>query len=502
MAKKAPTKKSPAKKKIKIKASAKIKIVKVAAKKVAHKKSALKKSSPKKTLNTPAKVVVKAKKLAPVKKVVSKLPVFPHFLVSEQDAGERIDKFLQRKLADYSRTDIQKLISQGMVFAAGALARKNERLTEGMHVELKGLPTKEASFLEPENIPLNIVYEDKDVAVIFKPRGMVVHPGNGTSKGTLAAALLYHFKSNLSSVNGPLRPGIVHRLDKDTPGLMVVAKNDKAHRSLAQELETRALHRKYEALIWGHPRDLSGSIELPMGRDPKSRIRMAVVKDGKFARTHYKALEFFSIATLMEYELDTGRTHQIRVHSRYIGHPIVGDPIYDGRQASLGRIPPLYHDVAEKMLELAPAQLLQAIEISFIQPTTRKKLTFKAPLEKPFSDALKLLRKECPEAAPTFDSDDSFRNFSETQLFNSYEAEDEDLLVEEEYPYEEEPAKKRLTRAERLAKKKERIQKRKAIEQEKRERRAKIEAAKRGIEFTKKEFVTGHEPTIDPSFLE
>lgn len=421
------------------------------------------------------------------------------FVVSEKDANERLDKFLQKKLSDYSRTDIQKLIAENQVTVAGTPAKKNLRLSEGMLVLVASLPQKESSSLEPEKMDLHIVYEDDDVAVIFKPRGVVVHPGNGVSKGTLAAGLLYHFKEKLSAVNGPLRPGIVHRLDKDTPGLMIVAKNDKAHRNLARQLETRTLHRKYEALIWGHPRDLSGEIELPLGRDPKSRIRMAVVKNGKFARTRYKAKKFFSIATLMEYELDTGRTHQIRVHSRYTGHPIVGDPVYEGREASLSRVPPLYREVAEELLKLAPAQLLEAVEIRFAHPRTRKKMSFSVPLEKPFEDAVKLLEKECPESAPTFDEDTSFRNFDETSIENPYL--DEPLETEEEYPYEEEPVKERLTRAERLAMKKERIKKRKAIEAEKREKKAKREAEKRG-EVYRSEIVTGHEPTIDPSYLE
>ncbi len=422
-----------------------------------------------------------------------------NFIVSEKDANERLDRFLQKKLLDYSRTDIQKLIAENQVTIAGAPAKKNLRLSEGMLVCVASLPQKESSSLEPEKMDLHIVYEDDDVAVIFKPRGVVVHPGNGVSKGTLAAGLLYHFKEKLSAVNGPLRPGIVHRLDKDTPGLMIVAKNDKAHRNLAHQLETRTLHRKYEALIWGHPRDLSGEIELPLGRDPKSRIRMAVVKNGKFARTRYKAKKFFSIATLMEYELDTGRTHQIRVHSRYTGHPIVGDPIYEGREASLSRVPPLYREVAEELLKLAPAQLLEAVEIRFAHPRTRKKMSFSVPLEKPFETAVKLLEKECPESAPTFDEDTSFRNFNETSLENPYL--DEPLETEEEYPYEEEPVKERLTRAERLAMKKERIKKRKAIESKKREKKAKREAEKRG-EVYRSEIVTGHEPTIDPSYLE
>ena len=440
-------------------------------------------------------------KVPMTKKMENPQTEFPKFVVAEKEAGERLDKFLQVKLKDFSRTDIQKLIVDGKVIAAGSVAKKNLRLTEGMHVALSALPQKEASELKPEKMPLDIVYEDDDVAVIFKPRGIVVHPGNGAATGTLAAGLLHYFKDKLSSVNETLRPGIVHRLDKDTPGLMVVAKNDKAHRSLAHQLETRTLHRKYEALIWGHPRDLSGEIELPVGRDPKSRIRMAVVKNGKFAKTRYKAKTFFAIATLMEYELDTGRTHQIRVHSRYTGHPIVGDPVYDGRESSLSRVPPLYHSTAEILLKMAPAQLLQAVEITFSHPRTRKKMTFSVPLEKPFAEAVQFLEKECLQSAPTFDEDTSFRDFAETEINNPY-LEEEIVEDEEEYPYEEEPVKERLTRAERLEIKKERRKKRKAIEAEKREKKERRDAEKRGETYVpKSEIVTGYEPTIDPSFL-
>ena len=426
---------------------------------------------------------------------------FPQFVVSEKESGERLDKFLQGKLKDFSRTDIQKLIADGAVLAGGSVAKKNLRLNEGVAVTLSALPEKESSELKPEKMKLNIVYEDDDAAVIFKPRGVVVHPGNGAATGTLAAGLLYYFKDKLSTVNGPLRPGIVHRLDKDTPGLMVVAKNDKAHRHLAHQLETRTLHRKYEALIWGHPRDLSGEIELPVGRDPKSRIRMAVVKNGKYAKTRYKAKEFFAIATLMEYELDTGRTHQIRVHSRFTGHPIVGDPIYEGREASLSRVPPLYHDTAEELLKMAPAQFLQAVEITFMHPTKRKKMTFSVPLEKPFEQAVKFLEKECLQTAPTFDADTSFRDFTETEINNPYL--EEEIEDEEEYPYEEEPVKERLTRAERYEMKKERRKKRKEIEAEKREKKERKAAEKRGEAYVPKtDVVTGYEPTIDPSYLE
>ena len=347
-----------------------------------------------------------------------------NYLVNEQHSGERIDKFLVGVMENVSRTDVQKLIAAGEVKVGGAKASKNFRVETGMVVVVEKLPEKEASTLEPENIPLDIVYEDDDIVVLNKPRNLVVHPGNGVQNGTLAAGLLYHFKENLSAVNGPLRPGIVHRLDKDTPGLMVVAKNDAAHRHLAHQLETRTLHRTYNALVWGHVRDLEGTIDAPIGRNPKNRLKMAVVKDGKPSRTHYVAKKFFAFATLLELQLESGRTHQIRVHSRYMGHPVVGDPLYDGRDGCLNRVSPLMKDIAAKVLEIAPAQLLQAVKIELIHPTTGKKMKFKVPLEKPFEQVLKLLKKECPADAPTFDEDEGFHDFDADIRFDEgYEEE-------------------------------------------------------------------------------
>lgn len=420
-----------------------------------------------------------------------------NYLVDESKNGERIDKFLVGAMDNVSRTDVQKLIAAGEVKVGGAAAAKNLRVETGMVVVVEKIPQKEASTLEPENIPLDIVYEDDDIVVLNKPRNLVVHPGNGVQNGTLAAGLLYHFKENLSAVNGPLRPGIVHRLDKDTPGLMVVAKNDAAHRHLAHQLETRTLHRTYNALVWGHPRDLEGTIDAPIGRNPKNRLKMAVVKDGKESRTHFVAKEFFAFATLLELQLESGRTHQIRVHSRYMGHPVVGDPLYDGRDGCLNRVAPLMRDIAEKALEMAPAQLLQAVKIELIHPTTGKKLKFKVPLEKPFADILKLLKKECPADAPVYDDEESFRDFDPEMR---YTEEEEEIDPEDLYPYEPTPRKQRKTRAERLAQKKERLAKKKVIELEKQRRKAEKEAAKTGV-APEDIVMPGYEPTIDPNLL-
>ncbi|MBR3851887.1 MAG: RluA family pseudouridine synthase [Fibrobacter sp.] len=424
-----------------------------------------------------------------------------NYLVNEQHSGERIDKFLVGVMENMSRTDVQKLIAAGEVKVGGAKASKNFRVETGMVVVVDKIPEKEASTLEPENIPLDIVYEDDDIVVLNKPRNLVVHPGNGVQNGTLAAGLLYHFKENLSAVNGPLRPGIVHRLDKDTPGLMVVAKNDAAHRHLAHQLETRTLHRTYNALVWGHVRDLEGTIDAPIGRNPKNRLKMAVVKDGKPSRTHYVAKKFFAFATLLELQLESGRTHQIRVHSRYMGHPVVGDPLYDGRDGCLNRVSPLMKDIAAKVLEIAPAQLLQAVKIELIHPTTGKKMKFKVPLEKPFEQVLKLLKKECPADAPTFDEDEGFHDFDADIRFDEgYEEEfDEESLDKfDECVFPE--LKERKTRAQRHAEKAATAAHRRAKAAERKRIKQEKAARRRGI--APEDFVEpGYEPTIDPDLL-
>jgi 23S rRNA pseudouridine1911/1915/1917 synthase len=424
-----------------------------------------------------------------------------NYLVNEQHSGERIDKFLVGVMENVSRTDVQKLIAAGEVKVGGAKASKNFRVETGMVVVVEKVPEKESSTLEPENIPLDIVYEDDDIVVLNKPRNLVVHPGNGVQNGTLAAGLLYHFKENLSAVNGPLRPGIVHRLDKDTPGLMVVAKNDAAHRHLAHQLETRTLHRTYNALVWGHVRDLEGTIDAPIGRNPKNRLKMAVVKDGKPSRTHYVAKKFFAFATLLELQLESGRTHQIRVHSRYMGHPVVGDPLYDGRDGCLNRVSPLMKEIAAKVLEIAPAQLLQAVKIELIHPTTGKKMKFKVPLEKPFEQVLKLLKKECPADAPTFDEDEGFHDFDADIRFDEgfeEEFDEESLDKFDECVFPE--LKERKTRAQRHAEKAATAAHRRAKAAERKRIKQEKAARRRGI--APEDFVEpGYEPTIDPDLL-
>ncbi len=338
--------------------------------------------------------------------------------------------------------DLQKIIAEGKVLLNGKVLQKNFQVPENAELEILQMPVKEESFLEPENIPLNIIFEDEHLAVINKPRDMVMHPGNGISKGTLAAALLWHFKNSLSKINGPLRPGILHRLDKDTPGLLVVAKTDLAHRELTRQLEERVLERTYKAAIWGILRDREGTIDAPIERDPRNRLKMAVQANGKTAVTNYKTLEAFSIASFVEFKLDTGRTHQIRVHARYLGNPVVGDPIYEGREESTKRIDTIYRQIAEKLLEIAPAQLLQSYKIKFKHPKTKKAMEFKIEEDEPLKQALDLLRQNASDA----------KNYSPLQLFAPPQIfanpDDVELPLEE---VEEEPVKARPTRAERYA---------------------------------------------------
>jgi len=381
----------------------------------------------------------------------------------------RLDKYLQSKYPEYSRTDLQKIIAEGKVLLNGNPLPKNFRVPENAEIEILQMPEKKESFLEPENIELNIVFEDDHLAVINKPRDMVMHPGNGISKGTLAAALLWHFQNSLSKVNGPLRPGILHRLDKDTPGLLVVAKTDLAHRELTRQLEERTLERTYRAIIWGVLRDYEGSINAPMERDPRNRLKMAVQQSGKSAITNYKTLETFGIASLVEFKLDTGRTHQIRVHARYLGNPVIGDPLYEGREESAKRIDTIYQPLAQSLLKIASSQLLQSYKIKFKHPKTKKTMEFKIEEDEPQKSALELLRRE------TTNANTPMQLFQPPQIFAN--PDDIELPIEEEE--DEGPIAIRLTRAERYAATKIK----RALKKERELLRLKANAEKKGIEW-------------------
>jgi 23S rRNA pseudouridine1911/1915/1917 synthase len=274
----------------------------------------------------------------------------------------------------------------------GETAVKKRFVSPGDVVSVVIAPELEITTLTPENIPFPIAYEDEHLVVVDKPKGMITHPGNGVHSGTLANALAFRYP-NLSDVNGPMRPGILHRLDKDTSGLLVVAKNNAAHANLAKQLETREMHRIYHALVWRELSEPSGSVDQPIARNPRDPLKMGVHSGGKRALTHYKVLGFYQFATYLELTLDTGRTHQIRVHMAFINHPVVGDPTYGGRQTLLGRIQPIHQPFAIRLLSFFETQALHAHRLSFLHPVTGKRLEFESPLPKEMVDALAFMEQ-------------------------------------------------------------------------------------------------------------
>lgn len=247
-----------------------------------------------------------------------------------EDGGERVDKALTAIFPDFSRSYIQKLIEDGNVSADGAAARKSTRTEEGMRLDVM-LPELEAYTAQPEDIPLDIAYEDEHLLVVNKQKGMVVHPAPGNFSGTLVNALLAYCGDSLSGINGVLRPGIVHRLDKDTSGLLIVAKTDAAHRGLAEQIAVHSFTRRYEAVITGTLREPSGTVSAPIARNPRDRKKMAVVPGGREAVTHYETIDSSGAYSHVGLRLETGRTHQIRVHMAYLGHPVVCDEVYGGK---------------------------------------------------------------------------------------------------------------------------------------------------------------------------
>ncbi|WP_227767046.1 RluA family pseudouridine synthase [Zhaonella formicivorans] len=299
-----------------------------------------------------------------------------NFLITAEDSGKRLDRYLTEQLPELSRSRIQELIGAGQVQVNHQAVKANYKLKKDDAVTVV-IPAPEPLEVLPEAIPLDILYEDGDLLVVNKPQGMVVHPAAGNYSGTLVNALLYHCR-DLSGINGILRPGIVHRIDKDTSGVLVVAKNDAAHRHLAKQIKEHSVTRTYLALVHGTIKEQSGRIEAPIGRDPRERKRMAVVdKNGKEAVTSYTVLERFVDYTYLQLRLKTGRTHQIRVHMAYLGHPVVGDPKYGPQKPHFG-------------LE---GQALHASTLGFVHPRTGAYLEFTAPLPQYFADLLEKLRK-------------------------------------------------------------------------------------------------------------
>ena len=292
-------------------------------------------------------------------------------------AGERLDSFLTARLPGLTRSAAARLIETGQVLVDGKPARKSARLAGGETVEVT-LPDPEPADALPQDIPLDVVYEDDDVIVVIKPSGLVVHPAPGHPDGTLVNALLHHCGGSLSGVGGELRPGIVHRIDRDTSGLIIAAKNDAAHQALAAQLADHTLARTYEAVAAGSFREDAGTVDAPIGRCLSDRKKMAVVPNGKRAVTHWEVLERFPGYTYVRCRLETGRTHQIRVHMAHLGHPIYGDTVYGGKKPVPG----------------LTGQCLHAVGLRFVHPRTGETVELSCPLSGEFQALLEKLRRK------------------------------------------------------------------------------------------------------------
>ncbi len=297
------------------------------------------------------------------------------FIISKENENKRIDSFLNDNLQDISRSRIQKLIEEKEILVNNKNINKNYKLKENDKIVVNIEEPKEIDIL-PENIPLDIVYEDDDIILVNKPQNMVVHPANGHYSGTLVNALMFHCKDNLSGINGIMRPGIVHRIDKDTSGILIIAKNDKAHQSLASQLEDHSMTRVYYAIVYNNLKNDTGTIDAPIGRHPIDRKKMAVTdKNSKRAVTHYEVLQRFKKYTFIRLKLETGRTHQIRVHMAYIGNPLLGDNVYGKEKQPFNLI----------------GQVLHAKVLGFIHPTTNEYMEFETELPQYFKELLKKL---------------------------------------------------------------------------------------------------------------
>ena len=297
-------------------------------------------------------------------------------IIVSQD-GIRLDAYIAKKENNLSRSMIQKLIQSANILVNGSVQKESYKVKMNDIITIN-IPLAKESELLKQNIPLNIIYEDDDILVINKEKGMVVHPGNGNPDGTLVNAIMAHCGDSLSGIGGEKRPGIVHRLDKDTSGLIIVAKNDKAHINLTNQIKNREVEKIYIALVRGIIAENEATINMPISRDPKDRIKMAVNKNGKEAITHFKVLERYKRYTLIELKIDTGRTHQIRVHMSHIGFPVVGDEVYSNGKNEFG----------------IKGQMLHAKSLDFLHPITNKKMHFEAPAPEYFEDVIKKCRKE------------------------------------------------------------------------------------------------------------
>ena len=312
--------------------------------------------------------------------------------VPEPNTGERLDRFLAAAQTDLSRSQLQTLIRDGRVEVNGRPARVSHRVQTGDAITVEIPEAPDHAGLEPEAIALDIVFEDEHLLVVNKPAGMVVHPGAGVTSGTLVHALLHHVPA-IRTVGGADRPGIIHRLDKETSGLLLVAKTARMHRELVDMMRRREVSRVYHALIWRDPRESEGVIDAPVARDQRERKRMMVVTHGgRQAVTHWRVLERYGLATLLEVRLETGRTHQIRVHLAHIRYPVVGDPTYGGRPKKQLSADDRERSLAIELLRCLPRQALHAAELAFTHPVTGEERTFTSALPNDFELALTQLR--------------------------------------------------------------------------------------------------------------
>lgn len=299
------------------------------------------------------------------------------FIAQTEDVGKRIDKYLSDVLPDYTRSYIQKLTKDQQLTVNKKQIKSNYKLSDQDVICLK-IPAPKELDIEAENIPLAILYEDQDVLLVNKPQGMVVHPAPGHYTGTLVNAIMYHCKDELSGINGVMRPGIVHRIDKDTSGVLIVCKNDHAHASIAEQLKDHSITRRYNAIVYNNVKQDEGTINAPIGRHPTNRKHMAInAKTGKEAVTHYSVLDRMNQYTYVELQLETGRTHQIRVHMASIHHPLLGDPVYGPKNNRFK----------------LKGQVLHARVLGFIHPTTKEYMEFEAPLPNYFKSMLDKLKK-------------------------------------------------------------------------------------------------------------
>lgn len=314
-----------------------------------------------------------------------------NLVVEPQHRNQRIDVFLSQQYSEYSRSYLQKLILREFVKVNNSPVKVSYKIEAGDQIELI-IPLPVETALQAEQIPLDIVYEDSNLLVINKPAGMVVHPGAGVHEGTLVNALMHHCR-DLSGIGGRLRPGIVHRLDKNTSGLLVVAKNDRAHLDLQNQFTEKAAQREYKALVWGELSPQKGHIETFVNRSKSDRKKFAVTVQGKPAVTLYEAEEIFSFLTLVSVQLKTGRTHQIRIHFKHIHHPVFGDPEYSGRQKQLNRLSSFSQKkFAVYLLKYMKRQALHACRLSFSHPVYQKTMEFSAPVPDDFKKLLEELR--------------------------------------------------------------------------------------------------------------